>query len=207
MNKNPRLIDMEGQRFGRWLVGKQAGNSPKGGALWHATCECGGQGTPMGADLRSGKSTSCGCLQKTAVRRTMTTHGGSGSRLHRIWKGMHSRCSDTSVVLYGGRGIAVCEDWRSFSAFREWAQANGYAEDLSIDRIDNDGGYSPDNCRWSTDETQSQNRRFVHRAPDGTPWSAIAKANGIKVTTMHNRLHEGWPIEKAATLPLGSRLS
>lgn len=210
MAKNPRLIDLSGQRFGLWLVLDQAGNSPRGAALWNAVCDCGRRGTPMGVDLRSGKSTSCGCLANAMAKRHMTTHGGSGTRLHRIWKSMRSRCNNPSYPVfpeYGGRGIKICPEWSSFSVFREWAMASGYADNLSIDRIDNDSGYSPKNCRWATAETQSQNRRFVRRAPDGTPWAAIAKSNGLKVTTMHNRLHDGWPIEKAATLPLGSRLS
>lgn len=208
MAKNPRLIVLTGQRFGLWTIGTQAGNSPRGGALWHATCDCGQQGTPMGADLRSGKSTSCGCLQRAAARKVLRTHGESKTRLYRIWKSMHTRCYNENVpdyVRYGGRGIGICDAWRTFEPFRDWALASGYAADLSIDRIDNDIGYQPSNCRWATAETQSQNRRFVRRSPDGRPWSAIAKAHGLKTTTMHCRLNEGWPIELAASLPLGSR--
>jgi hypothetical protein len=203
MSKNPRLIDLSGQRFGLWTVREQAGNSPRGAALWHAVCDCGGVGTPMGTDLRSGKSTSCGCLQRFAAGGNLMTHGEAGTRLHRIWKGMNTR---TRGSVPGYSHVTLAPEWRNFSTFRDWSMANGYADDLSIDRKDNDLGYSPSNCRWATRETQAQNRRFVLCTPDGTPWAAVAKANGIKVTLMHSRLHEGWPIEKAATLPVGSRL-
>lgn len=122
---------------------------------------------------------------------------------------MRTRCNNPNTpghINYGARGISVCTEWADFTVFRDWAISNGYADGLSIDRKDNDVGYSPDNCRWATSETQSQNRRFVLRSDDGTPWAAIAKANGIPVTLMHGRIHEGWPVEKAATLPKGTRL-
>lgn len=201
MAKNPRLIDLTGQRFGRWTVLRQAGNSPRGAALWHAVCDCGNSGTPMGGDLRHGKSRSCGCLQREAGGLNNLTHGGSGTRLHRIWKGIKGRCGANEVY----RHVTICPQWQEFSAFAEWAKSSGYEEWLTIDRIDNEKGYEPSNCRWATKETQSQNRRFVHRAPDGRAWSAIAKEHGITTMLMHGRVHEGWPIEMAATLPRGTQ--
>jgi hypothetical protein len=204
--KNPRLIDLSGQRFGRWLVVGRAGNTSGGGALWACVCDCGGMGVPAGTDLRNGKSTRC----KTCVaRESMLTHGGSGTRLHRIWKAMRNRCNNpkaTGFALYGGRGIGVCAEWDDFATFRRWAESAGYSDALSIERKDTDAGYSPDNCKWATALEQSVNRRFVLKDGSGNAWSQIAKGNGIPVTLMHSRIHEGWPIESAATLPKGSRL-
>jgi hypothetical protein len=122
---------------------------------------------------------------------------------------MRTRCYNpraTGFENYGGRGIAVCKAWDSFAEFREWASASGYADNLSIERRDTNGNYEPDNCTWATALEQSVNRRFVKRSDSGEAWSQIAKRNGISVALMHGRIHEGWPVEKAATLPKGTRL-
>ena len=209
MNKNPRLIDLQGQRFGRWLVSTQAGNALRGGALWNAVCDCGKTGTPTGGDLRAGKSTSCGCLTRESARRTMLTHGGVGTRIYRIWKAMRTRCSNPNIPgakNYSERGITICKEWGCFDVFRAWALENGYSDDLSIERIDVNSGYNPTNCTWANAQEQSINRRFVKKNEHGEAWSQIAKRHGVGVTLMHGRIHEGWPIEKAATLPKGSRL-
>lgn len=199
---------MSGKRVGKWTVGAQAGNAKGGGAFWMCRCDCGNEVAVMAGDLRFGKSTSCGCDRADRTRAMKTTHGGSGSRLHHTWKNMRARClrpGSSSYARYGGRGIGICPEWGRYETFRDWALSAGYADDLSIDRIDNEKGYEPSNCRWATAQMQSENRRFVSRAPDGDLWWHKARGNGITWAAYMYRLRAGWPVEDATSLPMGTR--
>lgn len=207
MKVNPRLIDMSGEVFTDWIVLHKSGNSKRGAAMWLCKCKCGEERVVIGGDLRSGKSTGCGCSQYSDVSKRMKTHGDSKSRLYRIWKAMQTRVSNKNIrgaENYSGKGIEI--SWASFDEFKQWANSNGYRDNLSIDRIDFDLGYSPSNCRWADAKTQSRNRSIVLFREDGKPWCEIAEENGITTTLMHGRIHEGWPIEHAATAPKGTRL-
>ena len=153
-----KLNDINGMKFGKWTVvdGPHSGKYP--GAWWGAVCECGDRHVVYGRNLKNGQSTQCRpCKHKEAQ-----THGGTGTRLFIIWTGAKSRCTkeNKDARNYYDRGIRVCDEWlNDFSAFQEWALANGYKENLSLDRIDGNGNYSPDNCRWATDDEQHQNTR------------------------------------------------
>lgn len=139
----------------------------------------------------------------------MLIHGESRTRLYRIWKRMRQRCSnpkDPAFCNYGGRGISVCEEWNeSYHAFRDWALANGYRDDLTIDRKDNNGPYSPENCRWATKVVQANNTRANHlfevngEVHTLAEWSKIL---GIHHTSLLCRLKRGWSIEETFSKPL-----
>lgn len=165
-----RLIDITGQRFGNLVVVKRSGSDKNGkNSLWICQCDCGGSTIATGTHLRNGHTTSCGCVkQKNFVAggintRFAPTHNQSRTRLYHTYYGMKARCynpKNKKYHLYGGRGIAVCAEWlNSFEAFYIWAVANGYRDNLTIDRKDNDKGYSPDNCRWITRAENNRNRR------------------------------------------------
>ena len=152
--------DVIGSVYGRLTI---TGEAPRTTHNRKVTvmCECGVCKDVALCDLRTGRTTSCGCLR---IERT-TTHGLSRKKgsLYRVWASMKSRCLNVGTpgyLKYGGRGITVCVEWAdSFEAFNDWAQANGYAASLTLDREDNNKGYSSENCRWVDKTTQSRNRR------------------------------------------------
>lgn len=199
-----KVRDLTGQTFGKLTVIERAGSDKHGNALWKCQCDCSEKNiiTVVSYDLINGHTKSCGCLK---IERS-TKHGQSQTRLHKIWTDMHTRCRNKNAPnykRYGAENKTVCEEWKDFSNFYKWSKKTGYKENLTIERINNDKGYSPDNCRWATKKEQANNRRTNHfltyngETHTITEWSEIT---GIKRYTLYyriNKLH--WNAEKALT--------
>lgn len=200
------FIDLTGKRFGRLTVLERADG--KGRCKWRCLCSCGNEVVVLGYNLKNGNTQSCGCLMRERAVAANTTHGEVGSRLYRTWQDMKKRCLNPNVEkypIYGGRGITVCREWLTYEPFRDWALANGYAEDLTIDRIDNNGGYEPRNCRWATSLQQDNNRRsnrFISFCGEVYTLAEWARILGISYGALFNRLKSSKSIEEAFTLPV-----
>jgi len=187
-----KLIDLTGQRFGRLVVISMAigGRTPN----WNCICDCGTEKIINGISLREGRTKSCGCLSREIASVTGRKHGKWKEPIYKIWSGMKSRCynkTNTNYPYYGGRGIAVCERWLEFKNFYE--DMGDRPKGKSIDRIDNNGDYGPNNCRWATKKEQGSNMRTTRMITYLGETQCLAewvRKLGIPKTTLWHRLRK-----------------
>lgn len=204
-------IEIAGKRFGRLTVMELLPErSDTGARLWRCCCDCGREKIVTTSALNSGFVQSCGCMKHDAgkkIRDLKITHGdakhGEWKRLYHVWISMRQRCQNPHTKAfkdYGGRGIEVCPEWNDYQTFKEWAIDNGYKPDakrgeMTIDRIDNDGMYCPENCRWVTRAEQNRNQRRskpIVNLDTGEKFNTVteaASAYGVTVSTLTKTLH------------------
>lgn len=200
-----------GRKYGRLTL---VSIIPKSKAKFLCKCDCGKETEALLCTMKSGHKLSCGCLQKEKAKKNVMdyvnsekyrlppsrkTHGMSNTRLYREWLSMRNRCklkSQRCYRLYGERGIFVCDEWEnSFETFMEWSIKNGYSDELELDRIDNERGYSPDNCRWVTHKENSNNKRktvYIEYNGERHPISVWADILGVKRYILYGRHKRGW---------------
>ena len=212
------VIDITGQRFGKLFVIERKSPPTKKDtrAHWLCRCDCGNFAIVSGKNLRNGNTKSCGCVQKEKLRirnYQSAKHHGRNERLYCVWRSMIGRCKDKnhrSYKDYGGRGIKVCNEWLSYSGFREWALKTGYDPsakkiEVTIDRIDNDKDYCPENCRWINMLAQENNKRnnaiYEHNGEKHTiaEWARIL---GMKDSVFRSRVYHGWDFDRIVNTPI-----
>lgn len=197
--------DLVGQKFGRLFVLKRVGFYNKR-TYYKCQCDCGNITNVIGSNLTRGISTSCGCYNKEVNSKRSKTHGMTKSRLYGIWEGMKQRCYNKNVAAYkyyGAKGIKVCDEWNNFEPFMNWSVSNGYQDNLTIDRKDNDKDYCPENCRWSTISEQHNNmstNTFLTVNDETHTLAEWSKKTGIKSATISWRYRRGWNPEDCITL-------
>lgn len=192
-----KIIDLTGKTFGRWTVSKLSHQVGKV-LYWSCVCECGTERAVFGADLKRGGSKSCGCLMRELRSVRSTKHGMAHHPAYTSWQGADQRCNNPKsdgYYLYGGRGIKLCDRWKSdFAAFWE-DMGPTWVKGASLDRIDPDGDYCPENCRWATPKGQANNRRdnrIIETLDGPMTVTQAAEMVGLNPKTVHSRIRYGW---------------
>lgn len=200
-----RAKDLAGQIFGRLHVISPVGKSRYGNIRWLCECECGNEHVVNAGDFNHGHTKSCGCLRDEVIEACRYKHGMRHSAIYDVWCGIISRCKNKnlkSYKYYGGRGIKVCNRWRKFENFYD--DMGDIPDGKTIDRINNDGDYTPENCQWATRKQQCRNKTNNRMMTyNGKTMCVVewAEELGIKGKTIYNRLEAGWPDVKALTTP------
>lgn len=191
-----KYVDISGERFGKLVAVRKCNNKKGKRIYWECLCDCGNVIVISSNNLRSGHTKSCGCFALEMKKKNATKHNMCKSRIYKEWNRMIDRCRNTKSVeahRYVLRGITVCDEWKnSFETFMLWSLENGYDDNLSIDRIDNDKGYSPDNCRWVDRKTQCRNKsNNIVLEYNGEKKTLVewAELLGIKYGTLHSRIY------------------
>lgn len=211
MSRNKSImsfIDLTGQRFGR-AIALERDCSVKSRVFWRCVCDCGNFFSSPSQNLRNGQCKSCGCLQKEVFRKNVTTHGMTKTKAFRAWMGIQDRCyneKNPKFKNYGGRGIKICDRWlESFENF--FADMGHPQPHESIDRINVDGDYCPENCRWADDKTQSRNKRntrYITLDGETKPLVEWAESKNVDPETIWMRIDRGWSDRDALTKPINS---
>lgn len=206
-NRGPKVQDLTGQRFGRWIVLSRGPYSAAGRTRWLCRCDCGVERMVQTNNLKAGRDVSCGCFRRERTIQSNTKHGMRRTPEYQTWSDMIARCYRPSKVgyeRYGGRGITVCDRWKgSFAAFYS-DMGPRLTPKHTIDRLNNDGPYSPENCEWKTSAEQHRNTssniilEFDGKTMCLSDWAAHV---GINRTTIRKRLKYGWSIERALSTP------
>lgn len=211
----PEFIDLTGKKFGRWtVIGPPVRKEPRREVFWPCVCECGEERVVSGSHLRGGFSKSCGCFARERSKECATKHGKYFTRVYSCYGIMKRRCYDKNLEhypCYGGRGIKVCDEWLGedgFQHFYDWAMTNGYEDGLTLDRIDVNGDYCPENCKWATWVEQANNKRnshFIEYNGERHTYAQWERINGLKQGTISSRIRNWWSIEEALESQLWHR--
>ena len=198
-----KAIQMVGNKYNRLTVVAELDRNNHNQRVFKCECECGNEVTAIGSDLRYNHTMSCGCYNSDRL----TKHGMAGTSVYKIWSAIHQRCTNkdnSNYHNYGGRGITICDEWLKFEGFyKDMGEANG----LTIDRIDNNKGYSKDNCRWATRKEQANNLRsnvlITYKGETKTvgEWADIT---GMNIDTLRRRVYDGWGADRVIEEPVGT---
>lgn len=206
-----RFDNLTGQRFGRLVVLSRNYDLGNSYTWWNCKCDCGNEKAVRAQSLKCGETRSCGCLQKEIMKSKMSTHehtiNRQRERLYGVWASMLTRTRNpnaTNYKYYGGRGIQVCKEWLEYGPFRTWSLENGYDPDApygecTLDRIDDNGDYCPENCRWVNQSVQANNQRSNHLVEykgeihNLKQWSVLF---GMNYSTFRLQFYKGIPMEE-----------